>query len=103
MEPDEVDRILERAREYRARVEAVFAPGHLDMVGKIWDWPVENVKQGLPHWSKIRFYVGRSTGRKPILLLIPNRRSSGGGSIYAGEFVYVRILSENTQGRWDKR
>lgn len=73
------------------RVEAVFAPNHCETIGYFRDWPPENVSEdGLPYWTKTRFWVGRSTGRVPVLLKLPLRTSSGGGAIYPGEFVYVR-------------
>ena len=103
MEQDEINSILEYARINRDRVEAVYAPGMLEILGKIWDWPSENVKEGLPYWSKVRFYVGRSTGTDPILLKIANRRSFGGSQVSDGEFVYVRLLSEDKRGRWTRR
>lgn len=109
MSESEIRNTLERAREYRHRVEVVWAPGYLMQYGKVWDWPEENVREdgnfsGLaPYWSKTRFFVGRSTGREPVLLLLPTRISSGGTSISASDFVYIRILTEDSRGRWYQR
>lgn len=100
MTPEQIGKIMELARANRARVEATFAPGHGMYTGRLWDWPPENVQQGLPHWTKKRFFIGRSTGRSPVYLAIDNRRSMGGDPIRPDEFAYMRWLSQDRQGRW---
>lgn len=41
---------------------------------------------------KARFYVGRSTGWKPVYLTILNRNSSGGGAILSSAVKSIRGL-----------
>lgn len=74
--PVELQRILEGLRQgpgRRVRIRLFY--GDTD-TGK--DWNEENDVTG---------YVGRSTGNRPILLLIPNARSTGGGAILTNRIV----------------
>ena len=42
--------------------------------------------------KKLRFYVGRSTGVKPVYLMILNRNSMGGAPVPTGGVVSIRGL-----------
>lgn len=75
--PEAVRRILEELRQSsRERRVRVFL-GDPD-TGR--DWNEENDVTG---------YIGRSTGEKPILLLIPNRRSTGGGGLLTAHILKI--------------
>jgi hypothetical protein len=65
--PEKVVSILENARNNRTRIRVFYGDSE---TGK--DWMEEHDVIG---------YIGRSTGRIKIPLLIPNGRSSGGGGI----------------------
>jgi hypothetical protein len=74
--PEEIKEILERARANHSRVRLFFGDTN---TGR--DWLEE---------SDVTGTVGRSTGSKPILLLIANSQCLGGSSILC--HCIVRIL-----------
>lgn len=101
MSEEEIRWIFEEANRTRSRVEATWKPGYFFQYGYFRDWPPENVsREGMPYWSMSRFYVGRSTGRRPVLLQLANRSSSGGDVLGAGQFVHARILRRAGHSRW---
>lgn len=79
--PEELKVILERlrvaGRQHRIRV-------FLGDPDTGLDWNEENDVTG---------YVGRSTGSKPILLLIPNVRSLGGGALLTAHILKLIDIS----------
>jgi len=99
MSEDEIRTVFEEALRTRSRVEATWKPGHFFQYGYFRDWPPENVPLGREYWSMSRFFVGRSTGSKPVLLHLANRTSTGGGVLDPASFVHARLL-RNKWGRW---
>lgn len=74
--PDDVIRVLESARQNRVRLHISYGDR---ATGR--DWLEEFETQG---------YVGRSTGPVKVPLLLPNRRSTGGGAILTHCIVRIR-------------
>lgn len=66
----------------RERVEVIWKKGHENHMGY----------GARTNGKKARFWVGRSTGTKPVYLQIPNRNSRGGISICSDSVESVRGL-----------
>ena len=77
--PDAVIRVMENARQNRTRLHVSLGFTDGSETGK--DWLEENDVYG---------YIGRSTGPIKVPLLIPNRRSLGGGAILDHCIVRIR-------------
>lgn len=69
------------------RVEVTWKPGHGDLTGY----------GARTNGRKARFYVGKSTGWKPIYLMILRRDSLGGAAILSDIVETIRPLSTR---RW---
>lgn len=88
--PAAVREALENARTSRARVRLFYGDTDSDTFEKVHgrkpepgaSWYDENDVSG---------YVGRSTGQKPIPLLVANSRSMGGTSILDGCIVRLMV------------
>jgi hypothetical protein len=74
--PDEVIRVLEAARAADTRLHISYGDR---VTGR--DWLEEFESYG---------YVGSSTGRTPIPLIVYNRRSMGGGALMSDNIVRIR-------------
>lgn len=70
--------------ERRERVEVTWKPGMEDYTGY----------GACTNGRKARFFVGRSTGWRPIYLMILTRRSMGGAAILSSAVESVRGLGE---------
>lgn len=77
--PDAVIQVLERARDNHTRLHISYGDR---VTGR--DWLEEFESYG---------YVGRSTGRSPIPLLVHNQRSMGGGALMSDNIVRIRTSS----------
>jgi hypothetical protein len=75
--PEEVKPILERYLHTDTRLRLHY--GSIE-TGQDWEDEFDNIG-----------YIGKSTGTKPILLLIKNSRSMGGGGILTGCIVKISI------------
>jgi len=64
------------------RVEVVYKKGYENFIG--YGCRTNGLVQ--------RFYVGRSTGIKPIYLAIQNRKSSGGAGLMSAGIVSIKGL-----------
>ena len=64
------------------RIEVTYKPGYEDLTGY----------GARTNGRKARFYVGRSTGTKPIYLAILTRRSYGGAAILSKAVASIRGL-----------
>jgi hypothetical protein len=73
--PEEIKAILERYLHTDKRIRLYY--GNIE-TGQ--DWEEEFYTQG---------YIGKSTGTKPILILVNNTRSYGGGGILTGCIVKI--------------
>jgi hypothetical protein len=79
--PDAVITILENARNNRTRIQLHYGETSGDSnLGK--DWLEENDIHG---------FIGRSTGTDKVPLLLPSKRSPGGGAILDHRIVKIRI------------
>lgn len=74
--PDKVIHVLEAARHSRQRIHISYGDAESGR-----DWLEEYEVHG---------YVGRSTGKLKVPLLLPNRRSIGGGAILDHCIVRIR-------------
>lgn len=77
--PDQVIRVLENARLNRTRLHVSLGETEGPNVGKDW----------MEEWD-VTGYVGRSVGPVKVPLLVPNRRSLGGGAILDRCVVRIR-------------
>lgn len=75
--PEEVKPILERYLHTDTRLRLFF--GDIE-TGRDWEEEFDTIG-----------YIGKSTGTKPILLLIHNSRSMGGGGILTGCIVKIAV------------
>lgn len=82
--PDSVIKVLENARQTRQRLHISLGYTEhdtwVDKVGR--DWLEEYMSHG---------YIGRSTGKEPIPLLVHNSRSMGGQALLDYCIVRIRI------------
>jgi hypothetical protein len=77
--PDDVIRVLENARQSRVRLHISYGDR---TTGR--DWLEEFETQG---------YIGRSMGPVKVPLLLPNRRSTGGGAVLDRCIVRIRTAA----------
>ena len=83
--PDRVVMLLERSRQERIRLRLYYGDKE---TGRDWCEVYDTVG-----------YVGRSTGRIKIPLLIKTSRSSGGGAILDNCIVKIEYANKAKQGR----
>lgn len=92
-----LDQVLEMlrvgsvGRSSRARVWVVYG----DRVDRHFDDPRVAGVAGTP-WERESGYIGRSTGPRPIFLLVPNVRSLGGRGISMDAVLEIRSTSGGT-------
>lgn len=80
----ELDNRLTRYYENGQRIEVIWKDGYEDYSG-----------YGLKtNGKKARFYVGKSTGWKPIYLQIYSTRSFGGGSVLSSAIESIKPLNK---------
>ena len=78
----------DHAKQTGTRDESELIPALRGLEGK-------RVEVTTPDGEKSRFWVGKSTGWRPIHLEIKTRASSGGGSAYVPEGATVRVVQSN--------
>ncbi len=78
----DLDKRFTQYYETQERVEVTWKPGFGDFTGY----------GGQTDGMKARFYVGRSTGWKPIYLMILRRTSTGGAGILSCAVQSIRGL-----------
>jgi hypothetical protein len=82
MDYSDLDERFTEFYERRERVEVTYKPGFEDYTGY----------GARTDGKKARFYVGKSTGWKPVYLTILRRNSCGGGAILSCAVESVRGL-----------